>query len=193
MKEALDLCREAAKSDTSSVPAKVAATALLAGKPSAEDFALAEPLLSKAVADHKDDADLLSALANVRVIQQRVDEAARLFRQVLAMKPDDVLTLSNTLSNLATVLAEDPGNRKEALQDIDHAIDIAGPQPGLLDTKGMILVLDGKPGDAVQLLEQAAASPVDDPRYHFHLAVAYDRAGSPKRPAPLSRLPARSI
>ena len=51
----------------------------------------------------------------------------------------------------------------------------------MLDTKGMILVLDGKPADAVHLLEQAAASPIDDPRYHFHLAVAYDRARQPEK------------
>ena len=90
MKEAIELCREAAKSDASALPAIAAAMALLAGKPSAEDFALAEPLLSKAAADHKDDAGLLSALANVRVVQQRLDEATGLFRQSLALKPDDV-------------------------------------------------------------------------------------------------------
>ncbi len=177
MKEALDLCREAAKTDTSALPAIAAATALLAGKPSAEDFALAEPLLSKAAADHKDDARLLTALASVRVVQQRLDEATGLFRQALALKPDDV----SALNNLATLLAESPENRKEALQHIDQAIEIAGPQPNLLDTKGMILVFENKPSDAVPLLEQAAASPLADPRYHFHLAVAYDRAGRPEK------------
>ena len=62
------------------------ALALLAGKPSAEDFRLAEPVLTKAAADHKDDVDLLSALASVRVVQQRLDEAVRMFRQVLALE-----------------------------------------------------------------------------------------------------------
>ena len=176
-KEAIELCREAAKTDASPLPAIAAATALLAGKPSAEDFALAEPLLSKAAADHKDRADMLSALANVRLIQNRLDEAIGLFRQALALKPDDV----STLNNLATLLAESPENRKEAIRHIDQAIEIAGPQPGLLDTKGMILVFENKPSDAVPLLEQAAASPLADPRYHFHLAVAYDRAGRPEK------------
>ena len=83
----------------------------------------------------------------------------------------------SALNNLATLLSERPKSRQEALRYIDQAIEITGPQPGLLDTKGMLLVLEGKPGDAVPLLEQAAASTLSDPRYHFHLAVAYDRAG----------------
>ena len=72
-------------------------------------------------------------------------------------------------------------SRPEALRYIDRAIEIAGPQPGLLDTKGTILLLDGKAEDAVPLLEQAAASSLTDPRYHFHLAVAYDRSGLPEK------------
>ena len=112
MKEAIELCREAAKSDASATPAIAAAMALLAGKPSAEDFALAEPLLSKAAADHKDDANLAVGLGQRPRRQQRLDEATDLFRHVLALKPDDVATLNN----LATVLAEQPENRKEALR-----------------------------------------------------------------------------
>ena len=129
MKEALDLCREAAKTDTSALPAIAAATALLAGKPSAEDFALAEPLLSKAAADHKDDARLLTALASVRVVQQRLDEATGLFRQRGA-KPDDVFALNN----LATLLAESPENRKDAAthrpsdRDCRTATELVGHQ-----------------------------------------------------------------
>jgi Flp pilus assembly protein TadD len=171
MKEALELCRETAKSDASATPAIAAAIALVAGKPSAADFTLAEPLLSKAVADHKDDVDLLTAVAGVRVVQERLDEAVGLFRQTLALKPDNL----SALNNLATILAEKPASRAEALQHIDRAIDLAGPKAGLLDTKGMILVFENKPADAVPLLEQATTSPLADPRFHFHLAVAYDR------------------
>ena len=177
VREAVELCGEAAKSDDSARPATAMAMALLAGKPSADDFAFAEPLLAKAAADHKNAPDFLDALASVRVVQKRLDEATDLFRRVLTIKPDNV----STLNNLATLLAERPESRQEALQCIDRAIEIAGPQPGLLDTKGMILVLENKPKDAVPLLEQAAATPLSDPRYHFHLAVACDRAGRPEQ------------
>ncbi|MCD4726618.1 MAG: tetratricopeptide repeat protein, partial [Pirellulales bacterium] len=100
-----------------------------------------------------------------------------LFRRVLTLKPTDVATLNN----LATLLAEQPGKRQEALEYIDRAIRIVGPQSGLLDTKGMILVFDDKPDEAVPLLEEAAATPQADPRYHFHLAVAYDRIGEAEK------------
>jgi tetratricopeptide (TPR) repeat protein len=177
MKEALQLCVEAARSDASAMPATAATIALLAGSPSAEDFALAEPLLSKAAADHKDDARQLTALGNVRVAQQRLDEAVELFRRAVAMKSHD----PHLLNNLATVLAERPESRQEALRCINLAIEIAGQQPEFLDTKGTILMLDDKPKEAVPLLQQAAASLDADPRYHFHLAVAYDRARQPEK------------
>jgi cellulose synthase operon protein C len=177
MGQAIELCRKAAQSDPSVRPALTVAMALLAGKPSAEDFQLAEPILTKAVAGHKDDLDLLNALASVRVIQQRLDEAVSMFRQIVAVKPGHV----SALNNLATLLAEQPDHRGEALECVDRAIGIVGPQPGLLDTKGMILVFQNKPDEAVPLLEEAAATPQSDPRYHFHLAVACDRAGEPAK------------
>jgi tetratricopeptide (TPR) repeat protein len=174
MREAIELCQKAAQSDKSANPSLALAMILLMGKPSKEDFQLAEPTLGAAAADHKDKAELLSVLASVRVVQQRVDDAAGLYRSVLKLKPTDV----QTLNNLATLLGEQPSTRQEAIQYIDRAIQIVGPQPGLLDTKGMILVFDGKADKAVPLLQEAAATPQSDPRFHFHLAVACDRVGN---------------
>lgn len=177
MREAIELCQKAAQSDDSARPALGLATVLMLGKPTADDFQLAEATLTKAVANHKDDVDLLYALANVRVVQHKADEAVQLYQQILALKPMHVATLNN----LATLLGEQPGKGRQALQYIELAIQVVGPQPGLLDTKGMILVFDEKAGEAVPLLEQAAAAPRSDPRYHFHLAVAYDRTGQAEK------------
>ncbi len=177
MKEAIELCRDAAKSDSSTAPAIAATAVLLVGSPSAEGFALAEPLLAKVAAEHKDDVVLLAALGNVRVAQQRLDEAVVLFRRALALAPNE----RDLLNDLATVLAERPENRQDASRFVDQAIEISGQRPELLDTKGTILLLDGKPAEAVPLLEQAALSLDADPRYCFHLAVAYDRAGQPEK------------
>jgi cellulose synthase operon protein C len=177
MREAIEFCRKAAESDDSARPAMVLGVVLLSGKPTADDLRFAEATLAKAAAAHKDDANLLSTLAGVRVIQEQVDEAVRLYRQVLALKPTHVATLNN----LATLLAEQPDKRQEAIQYIDRAIGIVGPQAGLLDTKGMALVFEGKPDEALPLLQEAAATPGSDPRYQFHLAVAYDRAGDTEK------------
>jgi len=175
MRDALELCRKAAETDPSTRPAFVAASALLEGKPAPDDFSAAEPLFAKTLAEHPDDATWLSMLAGVRVVENRVDDAVGLYRKALAVAPRNVALLNN----LATLLAEQPGDevKQEALRHIDRAIEIVGPQPGLLDTKGMILVFQGKPAEAVPLLEEASARPQADPRYPFHLAAAYDRIG----------------
>jgi tetratricopeptide (TPR) repeat protein len=173
MAEAVALCLQGAKSDTTSRPAIVLVSVLLAGHPSAEDFERAEPLFKKAALDHKDDAALLNSLANIRALQQRGEEACALLRQVLALEPKNVVALNN----LATLLAEQPGKEKEAADYVDRAIQLVGPKPALLDTKGTILMGLGKTDQAAQLLHDATRSPDPDPRYHFHLAVAYDRLG----------------
>jgi tetratricopeptide (TPR) repeat protein len=173
LSEAIGLCLQAAKSDSSPRPAAVLAAVLMSGKPTEEDFRLAGPLLAKAVEDHKDNAGLLSSLANVRIIEQRTDDAVQLYRQVLKLKPKDILALNN----LATLLSEQSDTRKEALQYIEQAIQIAGPQAPLLDTKGTIFVYGGRADEAVQSLEAAVTAANPDPRYHFHLAIAYHQLG----------------
>jgi Flp pilus assembly protein TadD len=81
------------------------------------------------------------------------------------------------MNNLASLLGEQPGKAQEALRFIEQAIQIKGSQAELLDTKGMILVHDGRPADAVSLLKQAAGTEGADPRFGFHLAVALQRVG----------------
>jgi tetratricopeptide (TPR) repeat protein len=77
------------------------------------------------------------------------------------------------LNNLATLLAEVEARRDDALKLIDRALLVAGREPGLLDTKGTILLLKGDAAGAVANLEAAAREPDSDPRYRFHLALAY--------------------
>jgi tetratricopeptide (TPR) repeat protein len=173
MTEAIRVCSEAAKTDQTPRPAIVLSAALVSGKPTADDYRLAEPLLIREAAQHKDSADLLLGVANVRVVQNRTDEAIALYRQVLQLRPKDVVVLNN----LATLLAERPGGAGEALALVDRAIDLAGPNASLLDTKGMALVYGGKAAEAVAWLKTAASGADSDPRFDFHLAVAYDRAG----------------
>jgi len=48
---------------------------------------------------------------------------------------------------------------------------------GLLDTKGTILLYAGQLEQAVTFLEAAAQSSDSDPRYLFHLALAYQTLG----------------
>jgi tetratricopeptide (TPR) repeat protein len=111
----------------------------------------------------------LSALATLRVVQGRSEEAIELYRTVVSDQPRDVVALNN----LAALLSESAVTRADALKMIDRAIEIAGGAPELFDTKGTILVFDNKSGEAVDFLKAAIAAGNGDPRHRFHLALAY--------------------
>ena len=80
------------------------------------------------------------------------------------------------LNNLATLLAEQPDGTDEAIGYIDQAIRIAGRNPLLVDTKGVVLLIGNRVEEAIPLFENAAAGS-SDPRLLLHLYVALNRAG----------------
>ncbi len=169
--KAIQLCLDAAETDPSVTPILVVTRVLLLGEPAAEDYALAEPLLTDAAETHQDRADLLLRLANIRCAQQQIDDAMELYRRCVELEPAHLVALNN----LATLLGERSDGYEEALAYIDSAIDLAGPQAWLLDTKGTILMHRGNMAEAIPLLEDAASSPTADPRFSFHLAIAYSQ------------------
>lgn len=150
----------------------VALAGVLAAAQDDDAFQEAWPLVAAAVEENSDDVALLSSVAVLQVTRNNQVEAIRLLRKVIAKAPDDVVALNN----LATLLGEDPSSRSEALALINQAIEAAGPQPGLLDTKGTIELHLGKASDAIASLEQSVANVNVDPRYYFHLAAAYFEA-----------------
>ena len=170
--ESLELCERAAEREQTHVPALVMAAALVESAPQAEHFRRAEPTISAALGKFKTEADLLYAVAVLRIVEQRYDAAASLLRRTLEMQPKHV----DAMNNLALLLAENPQHLEAARELIDKAIDVAGTRPGLLDTKGAILVYDGKSDAAVSILERARDLDAD-PRHSFHLALAYREIG----------------
>ena len=173
IQEAMTLCRDAAKSKGSLTPVMTIIEILCSGRAGPKDFQSAEPLLQKALAEHKNQPDLMANLAVVRVLQDRPAEAIELYRQVLRLQPKNI----GVLNNLASLLAEkpEPQARREALEYVEQAIDLAGKQPLLLDTKGMALLYDGEAERAVKMLQSACDYPRPDPRFLFHLAAACAR------------------
>ena len=138
---------------------------------SSEDAAVVERMLR----EHPNDPSLLFAISNWRLRQQRVDQAIVLLRQLTTIDDRHFLAWNN----LAALLAEDADRLPEALVAIDRAIAAAGqPLPNLLDTKAVVLLRQQRDAEAASLLLQALALPhADDPRFHFHLAVALERLG----------------
>jgi cellulose synthase operon protein C len=168
--DAVALCVEAGKTDASSRPAVILAGTLISAKADGDKEASqrAEALLAKALQSHANDVAILTLVADLRAMQQRTGDAIDLYRRVVALKPKDV----QALNNLATMLAERPQSREEALRSIDEAIGMAGRLPSLLDTKGTILVQTGKADEAMPLLREATAGANRDPRFFFHLSLA---------------------
>jgi tetratricopeptide (TPR) repeat protein len=172
--EAIRLCEDAAARDSSYVPALAAVAVMLSGHPTEKDYERADAILGKAAEKFPDQLELLSNLAGLRVNQpQRMDEATALMRRVLELQPRNV----QALNNLATILIERQDTLPEGKKLIEQAIAIAGPQAGLLDLKGVCLITEGKPQEAIPIFEEACAAPRTDPRYCFHWAVACQRAG----------------
>ncbi len=171
--DAMQLCLEAAKSDPSPQAVRALASTLVLGTATSADFELADPVFAKALADNPSDAGLISNLADIRVVQGRVDDAISLYEKALALQPKSVMLLNN----LATLLGEQPAGRDKALEYVDKAIQLAGAVPGLLDTKGMVFFTAGDFAKAKEWLEVATWDLGTDPRFFFHLAAACHRLG----------------
>lgn len=165
--ESLDLCASA--SQESPRAAYCLAGILMSGKAGPSEVQRAETLLKVALDKYPKDSRLLFSVATIRVVQGRPEEGVQLFRKVVDLNPRHVLALNN----LATLLSEVPDQRREALKYIDKAIEITGNEAALFDTKGTILVLDGQSEKAIEFLRAAVEGPEADPRYRFHLALAY--------------------
>jgi tetratricopeptide (TPR) repeat protein len=171
--DAVRVCVAQGQTDTGPRPGIVLASMLAESRPPQEQQQTAEEFLAASLARFPQDPSLLYAMATLRAVQDKYLESVRLYREVVRLDPKNV----TALNNLAMILAESPVDRIEALATIDKAIAMIGRQPGLLDTKGAILVYLGRADQAVSLLEAAAREAGTDVRHRFHLAAAYHGRG----------------
>jgi Tfp pilus assembly protein PilF len=148
------------------------ASLLSSGQFDSELVEKAESALKKLQTDAGQEEDLQLAMADYWISKDRNEEAIEAYRKVIALRPNDVIALNN----LATLLSEKSGFEKEALGYIDRALSVAGRQPLILDTKGVILLNAKKFDEAIQIFEIASAAS-NDPRLAFHLYLALDKAG----------------
>ncbi|HTN75536.1 MAG TPA: tetratricopeptide repeat protein, partial [Pirellulaceae bacterium] len=83
------------------------------------------------------DPQILALVSNLRIKQERTEEAIMLLRQVIALAPNDFLALNN----LAALLADRDGEQAAALGYIDRGIAAAPrPLPFLFDTRAKVLL-----------------------------------------------------
>ena len=173
VKEAIEVCASAASDDPSARPVATLVTAVLSGPRSAKEYAAVETFVAAAAARRPDDPEIPFNMANLLTAQGRVDDAVRLYREVVRMRPKD----APALNNLATLLAERDETRAEGLELVGRAIAVRGPHPALVETRAMILLQQGKAEQAIPMLEELVAMPDCDARRRIHLAAAYVRSG----------------
>jgi Tfp pilus assembly protein PilF len=84
-------------------------------------------------------------------------------------------------NNLARVLMRsDQTNAGRALKLVDHAIALVPQHPEFRATRGVILLVQGKLGEAVTELERALQQLPERPDLHVALATAYEGLGEPE-------------
>ena len=170
--EAIELCLNISKGKLTPEMATLLANVTTATDGQSEELPQVKAAIAAAVNDHSENIELLQAEAVRRASRRDYDGAVTMFRRILELDPGHVLTLNN----LATMLAEKPNQRAEALEHIQRAIEIAGRQASLLDTQGTILLKLGETDQAIACLEEATAGEAADARYYLHLAAAYEQA-----------------
>ena len=111
-------------------------------------------------------------LARLRTQQRQYDQAESIYREVLGSSPDNVAALNN----LAWLLSFQTGKEQEAIDLIDHAVELAGADPSLLDTRAVIHLNKGRADLALRDLNRAIAISPNRPVLYFHLARAHQAA-----------------
>ena len=163
LKKACSTCR----------PEQVAAAALkVFDAPSADQTQRrqVEAWVAEAVRKRPDVVGLKTKLGSICLWLGRFDEAAEWYRRVLAETPDD----ADALNSLAWLLAlRSPDKAQEALGLINHAIDVTGTVPSLVDTRAVVLIRAGQLDKALLDLDLARTGDPRNPSFAVHQAWAY--------------------
>ncbi|HBO43295.1 MAG TPA: hypothetical protein DD670_05060, partial [Planctomycetaceae bacterium] len=173
--EALRLAEGAASAD-SPQPVAISAVALLSrGDPSPDEVSRVEKILDDAIKRQGEDIPLLLALAELRTIQKRYDDAEQCYRTVLAREDAKQYEII-ALNNLAVFLALRGQKLDDAKQMIDRAIELAGSAATLLDSRATIHLAKGEWQKSLDDLTLALAEEPTGIRY-FHQGQAYMQGG----------------
>ncbi|MCL4849967.1 MAG: tetratricopeptide repeat protein [Bryobacteraceae bacterium] len=170
--EAVDLCLPAAGTEPSAEAIITLCSVLATGKPAPEAEQRAEPLLAAASGSEQESESVLAAVASLRFMRGRLDEADALFNRALEISPHNMAALNNqALLRLAR------GDDEEALAQVNRAIAVAGRVPALTDTLGLIHLSRGDHARAIELFLPLARDEAVGTSARFHLALAYELKG----------------
>lgn len=126
----------------------------------------ADALMRNLLAEHPKDAGLRIHAAMLEGARQRWEPAARLYREAIALQPQNAIAANN----LAWALHElrDPG----ALAAAERALELAPKSPAVLDTAGAVVLARGDAARATDLLRKAVSGAPRVAAYRVRLAEA---------------------
>ena len=146
-------------------------------QPTAQQLQRVSQILGDYQNKFPNDISILVQIAELRMLEGKVDEAEKIYEDILKMKSITDWQRVVIYNNLAYALAISGKSPQKALDVINEAIKIHGPAEYLLDTRALTLLAfdDKDPAKltlAVSDLERAVAK---NPTaiYYFHLARAY--------------------
>jgi tetratricopeptide (TPR) repeat protein len=170
--EALDVCERAWQACPAEMVAGICTALITRAGANDEHRGRVASWLEGAAEKQPGSAALLLALAEVRNAQGRYQDAEFFYRQVVDGNPGSVLALNN----LSWLLAKQ-GRGEEALALINRALELAGPQAQLLDTRAIVHLALGQSGQALKDCLEAVDQDSGAVQ-HFHLAQAHWLAGN---------------
>ncbi len=165
--EALTLAETAWKQGNPTSIATTAVSLIIKGKTTPEEIKRVEQIINDAISTFGETNSLLLAMAELRSLQRRYEEAESLYRKVLDKNPRSVVALNN----LAVFLALRNVKVDESLELINKAITIADLKPVLLDSRASTHISRGDWESALADLD-TAISLKPTPTRLFHQAQA---------------------
>ena len=132
-------------------------------------------LLQRWLEVHPLDDVVRLSLADAYRTSGRGVEAADIYNQMLAAKPNQVAVLNNLA--LTYLSSHDP----RAVTAAEAAYKLAPQHPSVADTYGWVLLQTGDPKKSKPILEQANAKMPEQPDIQTHLAISLEQNGEPER------------
>ena len=176
VEEGLALCEQALKTCPAEPVATTSVAILGAGKNvTDEQMRRVGTWLDEALSRHATSTSIRLSLARLRSMEQRYDQTESIYREILSSNPNDV----GVLNNLSWLLAFETGKEQEALELINQAIEVAGADATLLDTRAVVYLRMKKTDLALQDLRAGVAIKPEKAVLYFHLARALQMASNP--------------
>ncbi len=129
-------------------------------------LAAAQALVTNWVRDNPKDATVRVYLAERAMQDKNFKEAAKLYKEILPLRPNDLVVLNNLA--WAAMETNDPG----AVDYAEKAYALAPEDAAVIDTYGWLLLRNGDVKRAVELLTAAVNLSPKNPDIRLHLARA---------------------